>query len=65
MIFKDVNSDEFNKEVSRGKDAQSFQNWALESAKIEIRETSHDNREEAANEPARGPERTVPHNANF
>lgn len=52
MIFKDVNSDEFIKEVSTGKDPQRFQNWALESTKIEIRETSHDDREEAANEPA-------------
>lgn len=40
MIFKDVNFDDFNKEVSRGKDTQRFQNWALESAKIERRETS-------------------------
>ena len=38
--------------MTRGKDTQGFQNWALESAKIKIRETSQDNQEEAASEPA-------------
>lgn len=50
LIFKDVNFDEFNKEVSRGKYPQRFQNWALESAKIEIRETSQGNQGEVASE---------------
>lgn len=47
MIFKVVNSDELNKEVSGGKDTRRSQDWALESAEIEKRERSQGNREEA------------------
>lgn len=48
MIFKDVNFDELNKEVSGGKGTQRSRDWALESTEMEIRETSQGNRGEAA-----------------